>query len=46
MPFGLNVSQDEFQKAQDMNLEGLEGVVGIADDVCVMAGRKKSTTAT
>lgn len=36
MPFGLNVSQDEFQKAQDMNLEGLEGVVGIADDVCVM----------
>lgn len=36
MPFGLATSQDEFQKKQDENLEKLQGVVGIADDVCLM----------
>ena len=35
LPFGLNVSQDKFQKRMDEILEGLDGVVGIADDVCV-----------
>ena len=35
LPFGLNVSQDIFQARMDEILEGLEGVVGIHDDVCV-----------
>lgn len=32
MPFGLNVSQDIFQRELDSSLEGLTGVTGIADD--------------
>ena len=35
LPFGLSVSQDIFQAKMDQILEGLTGVVGIADDVCV-----------
>ena len=35
LPFGLNVSQDIFQARMDQILEGLEGVTGIGDDVCV-----------
>ena len=35
MPFGLNTAQDDFQRKMDEILENLEGVVGIADDVCV-----------
>lgn len=35
LPFGLNVSQDIFQEKMDEILEDLEGVVSIADDVCV-----------
>ena len=35
LPFGLNVSQDEFQNQMDEILENLPGVVSIADDVCV-----------
>jgi hypothetical protein len=35
MPFGLNTSQDDFQRKMDNNLEDLEGVASIADDVCV-----------
>jgi len=35
MPFGLNTAQDDFQRNMDEILENLQGVVGIADDVCV-----------
>ena len=35
LPFGLRVSQDIFQARMDEILEGLNGVVGIADDVAV-----------
>ena len=35
LPFGLRVSQDIFQARMDEILEGLSGVVGIADDVAV-----------
>ena len=35
LPFGLNVSQDDFQRKMDEILENLPGVAGIADDVCV-----------
>ncbi len=35
LPFGLSTSQDIFQARMDQILEGLDGVVGIADDVCV-----------
>ena len=35
MPFGLNTAQHDFQRKMDEVLENLEGVVGIADDVCV-----------
>ena len=37
LPFGLNVSQDIFQARMDQILEGLKGVTGIGDDVCVYA---------
>ena len=36
LPFGLNVSQDVFQAAMDRNLEGLKGVISIADDIAVV----------
>ena len=36
LPFGLNVSQDVFQAAMDRNLEGLKGVISIADDTAVV----------
>jgi hypothetical protein len=35
LPFGLNISQDIFQQRIDEILEGLEGCIGIADDICV-----------
>lgn len=35
LPFGLNVSQDIFQARMDTILEGLPGIVNIADDICV-----------
>ena len=35
MPFGLVMSQDVFQHKMDQILEGLEGIVSIADDVIV-----------
>ena len=35
LPFGLSVSQDIFQAAMDDVLEGLPGVVSIADDIVV-----------
>lgn len=35
LPFGLNVSQDEYQKKMDEVLENMNGVASIADDVCV-----------
>ena len=36
LPFGLTVSQDIFQQQMTDILEGLPGVVGITDDVCVI----------
>ena len=41
MPFGLNVSQDIFQKELDSSLEGLPGVTGIADDNFVYGRTEK-----
>ena len=35
LPFGLSTSQDVFQARMDKIMEGLNGVVSIADDVCV-----------
>lgn len=35
LPFGLSVSQDIYQAKMDQILEGLDGVVSIADDVVV-----------
>ena len=35
LPFGLNISQDAFQCAMDQNLEGLEGVISIADNIAL-----------
>jgi len=35
LPFGLSTSQDIFQARMDEIMEGLNGVVSIADDVCV-----------
>ena len=35
LPFGLNVPQDIFQARMDQILEGLPGVTGITEDVCV-----------
>lgn len=35
LPFGLSISQDLFQAKMDQILEGLRGVVSIADDIAV-----------
>ena len=35
LPFGLNVSSEIFQKRLYMALEGLEGVMCVADDIIV-----------
>ena len=35
MPFGLKMSQDIFQRRLDQLIEGLEGVLAIADDIIV-----------
>ena len=35
LPFGLSISQDIFQAAMDSCLDGLDGVVSIADDIVV-----------
>ena len=35
LPFGLKTSEDVFQKAMDDILEGLPGVISIADDITV-----------
>ncbi|KAL0148840.1 hypothetical protein M9458_055849 [Cirrhinus mrigala] len=37
LPFGLSVSQDLFQAKMDQILEGLHGVISIADDVAIKA---------
>lgn len=36
LPFGLKVSQDIFQSRMDEILEGLSGVVSIADDIAII----------
>ena len=41
LPFGLKVSQDIFQARMDEILEGLNGVVGIADDITVFGETEK-----
>ena len=35
MPFGISSSPEEYQRRQQEFLEGLEGVINIADDICV-----------
>ena len=35
LPFGIRLSQDLFQRKMDEILAGLEGVINIADDICV-----------
>ena len=35
LPFGVNVSQDLFQEAMDEITRDLDGVISIADDLCV-----------
>ena len=35
LPFGLKTSQDVFQRAMDQILDGLPGIVAIADDIIV-----------
>jgi transposase InsO family protein len=35
LPFGLKTSQDVFQRAMDQILDGLPGVISIADDITV-----------
>ena len=41
LPFGLNISQDIFQDRMDQILEGLNGVVSIADDIVVFGVSKE-----
>ena len=41
LPFGLNVSQDDFQRKIDQILENLPGVAGVADDVNVTGSTEK-----
>ncbi|XP_014679079.1 PREDICTED: RNA-directed DNA polymerase homolog [Priapulus caudatus] len=41
LPFGLNVSQDVFQKRMDHILEQCPGTTGIADDVAVFGKSKE-----
>ena len=35
LPFGLSVSQDLFQEAMDQLTSNCDGVISIADDICV-----------
>lgn len=35
LPFGIRLAQDLFQKKMDEVLDGLSGVLNIADDICV-----------
>ena len=37
MPFGISSGPEEYQRRQQQFLEGLEGVINIADDICVYA---------
>ena len=45
MPFGLKMSQDIFQHRIDQFVEGLGGVVAIADDIIVFGERKQEHNA-
>ena len=44
MPFGLKMSQDILQQRIDQLIEGLEGVLAIADDIIVLAAPSRSMT--
>ena len=44
LPFGLNVSQDILQSRMDQHLDGLTGVVSIADDIMVFGEMRKAMT--
>ena len=44
MPFRLKMSQDIFQQRIDQLIEGLEGVLAIADDIIVLAAPSRSMT--
>jgi hypothetical protein len=41
LPFGLKTSQDVFQRVMDEILEGLPGVVSIADDITVFGSNEQ-----
>jgi hypothetical protein len=41
LPFGLNISQDVFQQRMDEILEGLEGCICIADDICIVGSTEE-----
>ena len=41
LPFGINVSQDLFQEAMDAITRDLDGVISIADDICVFGVDEK-----
>ena len=36
MPFGISSGPEEYQRRQQEFLEGLDGVINIADDICVL----------
>ena len=42
LPFGLNVSQDILQSRMDQHLDGLTGVVSIADDIMVFGENEEN----
>lgn len=42
LPFGLNVSSEIFQRKLDESLEGLDGVVCVADDILVYGDSEES----
>ena len=35
MPFGISTASEEYQRRQDQAVEGLPGVLSIADDILV-----------
>ena len=44
LPFGIRLAQDLFQKKMDEVLDGLAGVLNIADDICVHGKDKAEHT--
>ena len=40
LPFGINVAQDLFQEAMDTITRNLNGVISIADDICIFGANE------